>query len=114
MGQVISSMAKSEESVKIVAGVDINDNLKNDYPVFTDPFDCDAEIDVIIDFSHPSAFEKLTAFACERKIPLVMATTGLSRSQVEMLDDIAKEIPVFFSANMSLGINLLINLVKSS
>jgi 4-hydroxy-tetrahydrodipicolinate reductase len=113
MGQVISSLVASDEAVKIVGGFDLVEK-NNDYPVFADPWKCDIEADVIIDFSHPSAFEGLTAYARDKKIPLVMCTTGLSKSQIEELDIISKDIPVFFSANMSLGVNLLIDLVKKA
>lgn len=114
MGQVISAIAASDEAVKIVGGFDINTDRKNDYPVFANPWECNVEADVIIDFSHPSAFEKLTEYAREKKIPLVMCTTGLAKTQTEELNNLAKEIPVFFSANMSLGVNLLIDLVKKA
>ena len=69
---------------------------------------------MIIDFSHPSALEPLLAYATAHKIPAVIATTGLSAEQKEQLAEAAKEIPLFFSANMSLGINLLISLAKKA
>lgn len=114
MGQVITRLASEREDVKIVAGLDLKDSLNNPYPVFTDLSKCNVEVDVIIDFSNPAAFTSLIDYATSRKIPLVMATTGLSQVQTKTLEAVAREIPVFFSANMSLGVNLLIDLVKKA
>jgi 4-hydroxy-tetrahydrodipicolinate reductase len=114
MGQVITRLANESDQLRIVAGCDINDNIKNDYPVFKNIKDCNVEVDVIIDFSNPSAFDNLIDFATSKKIPLVMATTGLSQENIEKLKVASKDIPIFFSANMSLGINLVLNLVKKA
>lgn len=114
MGQVISRLAAEDDTVVIAAGFDVADTLHNDYPVFTQPDEFDGGADVIIDFSHPSAFEKIVDYAKRRSLPIVIATTGLSPEQKEAMQDAAKEIPLFFSANMSLGINLLISLAKKA
>lgn len=114
MGQVISRLAANDDDCVIVAGIDINDCLPNTYPVFTDFDSCTVDADVIVDFSHPSAFNSLVAFAKARHIPLIVATTGLSSEQREALKSLATDLPVFFSANMSLGINLLISLAKKA
>lgn len=114
MGQVISRLAEQEEEVKIVAGYDIQDNKKNYYPVYTDLNACNEEVDVIIDFSHPAALKKIVEFALLKKLPIVMATTGLSQADKKTLEGASKKIPVFFSANMSLGVNLLYDLVKKA
>lgn len=115
MGRVITRLADNFNGLKIAAGFDINNNTSNPYPVFTSLDDCNIKVDVIIDFSNPKAFSGLTTFAREKKIPIVVATTGLSPEQTSTLkNDISKEIPVFFSANMSLGVNLLIDLVKKA
>ncbi len=114
MGQVITRLAGESDELKIVAGCDINDDIKNDYPVFKNIMDCNVDVDVIIDFSNPAAFDKLIDFATSRKIPLVMATTGLSQDNIQRLKDASKVIPIFFSANMSLGINLVVSLVKKA
>jgi 4-hydroxy-tetrahydrodipicolinate reductase len=112
MGQVVTRLSLRYDNLEITAGFDITDNGKNPYPVFTDLKSCDLEVDVIIDFSNPAAFDELISFAVEKKIPAVIATTGLSRGQKKILEQAAKTIPVFYSANMSLGINLLADLVK--
>lgn len=114
MGQVISRLVSEDTTCEIVAGFDINDFLPNAYPVFTNPADFTGEADVIIDFSHPSSLDGLLDFAKGHKMPAVIATTGLSADQIHSLSDASKEIPIFFSANMSLGINLLIALAKKA
>jgi 4-hydroxy-tetrahydrodipicolinate reductase len=114
MGQVVTRLAKQNPEVEIVAGIDINDSSKNDYPVFKDATKCNIEGDVIIDFSNPGALEGLLKLAIARKLPLVMATTGFSEIQKKQLKEASSIIPVFQSANMSLGVNLLIDLVKKA
>lgn len=114
MGQVISRLVEQYEDLKIVAGFDIYDSGKNTYPVFTSLDKCDVRLDVIIDFSNPDALENVLSFAALKKLPIVVATTGISQSQKKLLEDAAKIIPVFSSANMSLGINLLMELVKKA
>ncbi len=114
MGQVITRLAADDDECEIVAGFDINDCLPNTYPVFTEPDQCDIEADVIIDFSHPSALDGLLKYAQKKKLPIVVATTGLSGEQKAELSEMSKSIAVFFSANMSVGINLLIELAKKA
>ncbi len=114
MGQVITKLAAERDDLKIVAGLDIVDSDKNGYPIFTNVKSCNIIADVIIDFSNPAAFDPLMEYAVSRKIPIVMATTGLSGANLKTLQSVSKDIPVFFSANMSLGVNLLIDLVKKA
>ena len=112
MGQVITQIADSREDCEIVAGFDINETQMSSYPVFSNPFDFNGEADVLIDFSHPSALTNILNFCKERKIPAVICTTGLTNEQKNEKTAAAENIGVFFSANMSLGINLLIDLVQ--
>ncbi|NLL06090.1 MAG: 4-hydroxy-tetrahydrodipicolinate reductase [Clostridiaceae bacterium] len=114
MGQVITKLASKREDIKIVAGYDQNTSIQNTYPVFSNLSKCNVDIDVIIDFSHPAALDSLVQFAVSKKIPAVIATTGLVNAQIQTLKDASKKIPIFFSANMSLGVNLLIDLVKKA
>jgi 4-hydroxy-tetrahydrodipicolinate reductase len=114
MGQVITRLAADSKELKIAAGYDLFGSIQNPYPVFNDLKKCDVKVDVIIDFSNPDALNNLLDFAVTRKVPLIMATTGLSQSQMKQLEAASKSIPVFFSANMSLGVNLLIDLVKKA
>lgn len=114
MGQVITRLAEQYSDLKIAAGYDITDNGKNTYPVFTDLRKCMLHPDVIIDFSNPAALEGLIDYSVKNRIPAVIATTGLSRAQIRLLEKASQSVPIFFSANMSLGINLLIDLVKKA
>lgn len=114
MGRVITRLVSLDETCKIVAGVDIADYGENDYPVYKNFADIDVEADVIVDFSHPSVLSGLLDYAKAKKLPVIISTTGLSNEQRESLVDVSKEIPVFFSANMSLGINLIIALAKKA
>lgn len=114
MGQVITRLAEQYDDLQIAAGYDISDSVKSGYPVFTDLKNFNSEADVIIDFSNPAALEGLLNFAIERKLPIIVATTGLSPAQRNSLQAASQRIPVFFSANMSLGVNLVIDLVKKA
>lgn len=114
MGQVITKLLKENENAKIVCGIDINTIIKNEFPVYTDLNDTKEAFDIIIDFSHPSSLESTLSYALEKEKPLVLATTGLSSEQMDEIKDASDKIPVFFSANMSLGINLIIDLAKKA
>ncbi len=114
MGQVITSCVEQRSDCRIAAGFDINTTMLSDFPVFSDPEGYTGDADVIIDFSHPSALSGLLKFAKKRELPIVVATTGLSPEQVEEVKDASKSIPVFYSGNMSLGINLLMELAKKA
>ena len=122
MGQSITRILLDEKNeaeeaggtakAKIVAGIDINGQKLNDYPVFSSFNDCDVEADVIIDFSSPNGIEEEFEYAKSNKVALVLSTTGLSEEQNQMVKDLSKETAVLQAANMSLGINMLIKLVK--
>lgn len=114
MGQVITRLAAEDSDTEIVAGFDIKDDKENTYPVFTNPEEFEGEADVVIDFSHPSSLTGILSFCKKRKLPVIICTTGLSSEQKEEFKEASKEIPVFFSANMSIGINLLIDLAKKA
>ena len=79
MGQVITGLVEKDADIEIVAGIDIADNKENSYPVFTNIFDCDVQADVIIDFAAAVAVDKLLDYSKEKKIPVVLCTTGLSQ-----------------------------------
>ncbi len=113
MGKAISRLVSETEGAEILCGVDLNTE-SGDFPVYPDFASVTETPDVIIDFSNPSNFDNLMAYALEKKLPVVVATTGLSEAQREELKKASAEIPVFFSANMSLGVNLLIELSKKA
>ena len=114
MGQVISRLVSDMADAQILFGYDINTDKKWDYEVYSSFEDAREKGDVVIDFSHPASFDSIVKYCRETKTPLVMATTGLSAQQKEELSNLSSEVAVFFSANMSLGVNLLINLVKKA
>ena len=114
MGQVISGIVAGDENAEIVAGIDIVDNRDNGYPVFTDIFDCNIEADAIIDFASAKAVDNLLDYAVERQIPLVLCTTGLSEEQIAKTAEASRKVAVLRSANMSLGINMLMKLVQEA
>lgn len=114
MGRVITNCASLRNDIEIVAGVDLNTDSTYTYPVYTSFSEIKEAADVIIDFSHPSVLDNLLAFAKEKNLPVVLATTGFSASQTEQIKNAAKEIPLFFTFNMSLGINLLVALSKKA
>ena len=114
MGQVISRLAAGDDSVEIVAGIDIADKGLTEYPVYTEAKDCAVEADVIIDFSVAKAVDGIVDYAIEHKIPLVLCTTGLSTEQLAKVEAASKEIAVLRSANMSLGVNTVFKLVAAA
>lgn len=114
MGQVITTLVTQLPDCRIAAGIDKKTEIHNDYPVFSEPGSFTGHVDVIIDFSHPSLFAHTLSYAESRSVPLVMATTGLSPDQVDALKAASSKIPLFYSANMSLGVNLLIELVRKT
>lgn len=113
MGQVITNLLESDNKAQIVAGIDINGERKNDYPVFSVFNECDIEADVIVDFSSPNNIEEEFQYAKDNNLPIVLSTTGLSEEQDNMVEDLSKDIAILQAANMSLGVNTLIKLVKS-
>lgn len=114
MGQVITDIVKEDADASIVAGIDVVDNRENDYPVFTNIFDCDVNADVIIDFAAAVAVDHLLEYAVERQIPVVLCTTGLSEEQLTKVEEASKKVAILRSANMSLGINTLLKMVKEA
>lgn len=114
MGRVISECVKDRTDCEIVAGLDLNTESACGYPVFAKPDEINVEADVIIDFSHPSVLSPLLQYAKAKHIPAVLCTTGYSKEQVAELKAASEEIPVFYSRNMSIGINLLIELSKKA
>ena len=114
MGRVITDIIKNTEGIELVAGVDKYTKVPNDYPVFESIGACDVEADVIIDFSNAAAADKLLDYCVEKQVPVVLCTTGLSEEQLEKVEESAKKVAVLKSANMSLGINLLMKILKDA
>lgn len=114
MGQTISSLIAADEEIVIVAGIDAADSGKNDYPVFPSIGECTVDADAVIDFSVAAAVDGLLDYCAEKKLPCVLCTTGLSEAQIEKVKRTAKQTAVLKSANMSLGINMLLKLLKEA
>lgn len=114
MGQIITDMVKQDDECTIVAGIDIVDNRDNGYPVYTKLADCDVEADAIIDFTSATDFESRMDYAVDKQIPIIECSTGLSEEQMDYLKKASEKVAVLKSANMSLGINLLMKLLKEA
>ena len=114
MGQTIISLLAEDQNIKIIAGIDAFNNGKNDFPVYQSIKECDLRADVIIDFSIASAIDNLLDYCGDKLIPCVICTTGLSDNQLAHLHDTAEKVAILKSANMSLGINLLLKMLKEA
>lgn len=114
MGQVISQLCAEDQEIEIVAGIDPFDEGKNAYPVFATPQECNVEADVVIDFSSAKAVDDLLDYCVTKQIPVVLCTTGLSEEQLAKVEESSKKVAILRSANMSLGINTLLDLLKKA
>lgn len=113
MGNVIRGIVSERDDCEIVAGVDIN-TLSTDFPVYSNIKDVKETADVIVDFSNPAALQSLIDYSKENAVPLVIATTGYSEEQKNAIKEASQYSPIFFTYNMSIGINLLVNLAKKA
>ena len=114
MGRMITEIAKQDQDVEIVAGVDKYTAVANEYPVFETISECDVDADAVIDFSNAGAVDELLDYCVEKKLPVVLCTTGLSEEQLAREKEVSEKIAVLKSANMSMGINLLLKLLKDA
>jgi len=114
MGQVITKIVKEDVNAQIVAGIDKYMGIANEYPVFANLKECDVEADVVIDFSNAAAVDELLEYCVEKKLPVVLCTTGLSDEQLKRVKDASAKTAVLKSANMSLGVNMLLKLLQEA
>ncbi len=114
MGQTISSLIAADKEIEIVAGIDAVNSGKNDYPVFSSISECTVAADAVIDFSVAAAVDGMLDYCVEKKLPCVLCTTGLSEAQLQKVQEASKQVAVLKSANMSLGINMLLKLLKEA
>lgn len=112
MGQVITRLCEERKSSVIACGIDTNAKKLGDYPVYKDPMEYFGSGDVVLDFSSPAALPGLVRYCERRKLPLVLCATGYSQEDISLIEGASKNIPVFRSGNMSLGINLITDLLK--
>lgn len=114
MGQVICGLIAEDSEIEVVAGIDVSNHIKNSFPVFDDIKKCDVEADVIIDFASAKAVDGLLEYCVEKQVPCVLCTTGLSDEQLERVKKASQKVAILKSANMSLGINLLLKMLKEA
>lgn len=114
MGAAVASCAKSIGSFEIVTGIDAKNTTNEDFPVVSHPDEVSHEADVLIDFSNPTLLDSLLEFCVVKHVAAVLCTTGYSKEQVKKIELASKQVPVFYSGNMSLGVNLLIELSKTA
>ena len=112
MGKVITDIVSKKENMRIVAGFDAYTEKLADYPVYADPKEFTGECDVVIDFSNPASLDGLLSYCKEYKTPVVICTTGHSKEQLDAMRAASAEIPVFRSGNMSIGINMMMDLLR--
>lgn len=114
MGHFVAQAVKDNSSSAPMFGIDAFGESSYDFPVYKSFADTEMVPDVIIDFSNPAVLEDMLSFALDKKIPCVICTTGYSKEQIEKIENASKEIAIFYSGNMSIGINLLIELTKEA
>ncbi len=114
MGKVIANEVAKREDCRIVAGVDIFSDNSLSFPIYDDFSKITEKADVIIDFSNPIVLKGMLSYAINQKVPCVICTTGYSAEQTEDIRKASEQIAIFYSRNMSLGINLLIELSRQA
>ena len=114
MGKTIYNCISAREDCKVIAGIDINTEQYADFPIIDSPSKLPEKPDVIIDYSNPASLDGLLEYCLSTGTPIVLATTGYSDEQINKIKSAAEQIPVFFTFNMSLGINLLVQLAKKA
>ncbi len=114
MGRMIAGLIQEDEEIALAAGVDAFDEGKNPFPVFKNIRECNVVADAVIDFSAAPAVDDLLDYCVEKQIPCVLCTTGLSREQLAKVEDASKKVAILKSANMSLGINMLLKILKEA
>lgn len=113
MGGFVANACKDDGNLQVVAGID-KVNLGQDFPIFDSFSKLNVTADVIIDFSNPALLDDILDYAVFTKTPVVLATTGYSQAQIEQINAASKNIPIFFTFNMSLGVNLICSLAKKA
>ncbi|MFA9398313.1 MAG: 4-hydroxy-tetrahydrodipicolinate reductase [Clostridiaceae bacterium] len=113
MGNAISSLVKTKNEFSISAGVDKNKNENVDYPIYSEIFDIKEDFDAVLDFSRPASLDSLLKFCKDNKKPLVLCTTGYDEGQLKAIEVASLDIPLFKSANMSIGINIISSVLKN-
>lgn len=114
MGRVINDIISGREDCEVLCGIDISGEQYDSFPVYKKFSQIEKEPDVLIDFSHPSCLDDILEYCLTKGVPVVIATTGYTDEQIGKIKKASEQIPVFFTFNMSLGINLLAELAKKA
>lgn len=112
MGKCVIDEVENFPEISISSGIDKSNRKSELFPVFSNADKIVEKTDVILDFSNPSALDGLLEFSMKKSIPLVICTTGYSEEQIEKIKKGSEKVPIFFSSNTSLGINVMINISK--
>lgn len=114
MGKVLTKCVKEDSELELVCGASINNGESTDYKLYSKMEQIEETCDVVIDFSHHSTLDDVLGYCLKNKTPLVIATTGYNKEELQKIEDASKSIPVFHSSNMSLGVNVVLKLVKEA
>ncbi len=114
MGKVLTRCIKEDKELELVCGVSLNTEESTDYKLYSKMSDVNEKCDVVIDFSNPLALDDVLEYCTQNKTPLVIATTGYNEEELNKIKESSKIIPIFHSSNMSLGVNVLLKLVKEA
>lgn len=114
MGRMITGLVSEDTEAEIVAGIDTYCGIENNYPVFKSIKECDVKADAIIDFSAPGCLGELLEYCESKNVAIVLCTTGYSEEQLDQIKAASEKITLLKSANMSLGINLLLKMLKEA
>lgn len=112
MGKIIVETVKNFPNINIVAGIDKYPNMKYDFNIFTDTKDLNIDYDVLVDFSRPEALKDILSLSLKNNKPVILCSTGYTDEDLSLISKTSDIIPIFRSANMSLGVNLLNSLLK--
>lgn len=112
MGRTVARIAANDPDIEVVAGFDINTVKLDTFPVYADPLEFGGTADVVVDFSNPAALDSLLTFCVRKKMPIVLCTTGYDEKQLANIQDASQKTPVFRTGNLSIGINLVMDLIK--
>ncbi len=114
MGKMVAEVARKSDDIDIIGGVDLQGRSDHNFEVFQSAEKIKVKPDVIIDFSNPKALSSLLSYSRQNKVPVVLCTTGFSESQVQQIKKCSEEVAIFFSGNMSLGVNILVKLARKA
>jgi 4-hydroxy-tetrahydrodipicolinate reductase len=112
MGRTVARLAAADAAIEVVAGFDVNTVKTDTFPVYADPMEFGGQADVAVDFSNPSALIGLLRYCVHKKLPIVLCTTGYDEQQLQAIREASEKVPVFRTGNLSVGINLALDLIK--